>query len=305
MDDKITLDRDTFKVLAADTRVDILKSISSHKKTLTNLSEEFGMSPSTVKEHLDRLVSANLIYADDKGMKWKYYKLTSKGENLIRPSETKVWILLATSLLMLGCSLVVMYSGLNMLPFSGVPSLQTTALKDLDSARAGGVMQASTTIEIQYTSTTLEVATTIREEVLLASTPSIPAPAENEVSSTLPPKPAGYENMMQGAPNTDRLKEYTANNEQTSTSITTLITMPVHVTSTTSALASGETKSLQSTTTIPLITAGNLESGQRIAAQTAFSPRWIMYLSLIFVVVSTLLVGASAGYLLKRRIKLK
>jgi DNA-binding transcriptional ArsR family regulator len=97
MSNKITLDRDTFRALAADTRVDILKMLSERKLTLTDLAKKTGMSPSTIKEHLDRLVGAGLIAADDKGMKWKYYRLTRKGENILTPNETKVWIVLGTT----------------------------------------------------------------------------------------------------------------------------------------------------------------------------------------------------------------
>jgi DNA-binding transcriptional ArsR family regulator len=99
MSDKITLDRETFKVLAADTRVDILKRLAEHKLTLTDLSQLMGMSPSTIKEHLDRLVDVGLIEQMDRGMKWKYYRLTSKGRDILSPYETKVWILLGTSVL--------------------------------------------------------------------------------------------------------------------------------------------------------------------------------------------------------------
>jgi len=101
MGDKITLDRETFKALAADTRVDILKKIAQRKLTLTDLSGDMGMSPSTIKEHLDRLVEVGLIEADERGMKWKYYTLTEKGRNIVSPNETRVWILLGTSLLVM------------------------------------------------------------------------------------------------------------------------------------------------------------------------------------------------------------
>jgi DNA-binding transcriptional ArsR family regulator len=100
MGDKITLDRETFKALAADTRIEMLKALHEHKLTLTDLSERLEMSPSTIKEHLDRLLDAGLIVADNRGMKWKYYRLTSKGENIVTPVETRVWILLATSTIM-------------------------------------------------------------------------------------------------------------------------------------------------------------------------------------------------------------
>jgi len=38
-EEKITLDRQTFKILASDTRVDILKSLKVRRKTLSELSK--------------------------------------------------------------------------------------------------------------------------------------------------------------------------------------------------------------------------------------------------------------------------
>ncbi len=98
-DDKITLDRKTFKTLSSDTRVGILKSLSRRRKMLTELSKEFGMSPSTIKEHLDKLARADLVVQKDDGHKWKYYDLTRKGKDVLNPGETKIWIVLALSAL--------------------------------------------------------------------------------------------------------------------------------------------------------------------------------------------------------------
>jgi DNA-binding transcriptional ArsR family regulator len=97
MEDKITLDRKTFKTLASDTRVGILKSLARRRKMLTELSKEFGMSPSTIKEHLDNLSRAELVVQMDEGHKWKYYELTGKGKDVLNPGETKIWIVLVLS----------------------------------------------------------------------------------------------------------------------------------------------------------------------------------------------------------------
>jgi DNA-binding transcriptional ArsR family regulator len=99
MDEKITLDRETFKTLASNTRVNILKSLSRRRKMLTEISKEFGMSPSTIKEHLDNLSRADLVIQKDDGHKWKYYELTRKGKNVLNPGENKIWIILTLSLL--------------------------------------------------------------------------------------------------------------------------------------------------------------------------------------------------------------
>lgn len=104
LSDKITLDRETFKVLAADTRIEILKRLERHKETLSDIAEGMGLSPSTIKEHLDRLSSAGLIEQAPGETKWKYYLLTGKGRKILKPYETRVWILLATSLVFLMAS---------------------------------------------------------------------------------------------------------------------------------------------------------------------------------------------------------
>ncbi|PLW79302.1 hypothetical protein C0585_08485 [Candidatus Woesearchaeota archaeon] len=89
-DEKIVLDKKTFKALAVDSRIDIMKLLNTRQHTLTEISETLGYSNSTVKEHLDVLVKADLIKQKDEGRKWKYYKLTFKGKNFINPKEIKV-----------------------------------------------------------------------------------------------------------------------------------------------------------------------------------------------------------------------
>jgi DNA-binding transcriptional ArsR family regulator len=99
MEDKVTLDRKAFKTLASGTRVGILKSLGVRRKTLTEISKEFGMSPSTIKEHMDSLVLAGLAIQIDDGHKWKYYELTRKARDILHPAGTRVYIVLALSLL--------------------------------------------------------------------------------------------------------------------------------------------------------------------------------------------------------------
>ena len=98
-EERITLDREAFRALASDTRVSILKSLGRRRKTLTELSKQLGMSPSSVKEHMESLTGAGLTVMIDDGHKWKYYELTRKGRNVLNPSDTKIWILLSVSVL--------------------------------------------------------------------------------------------------------------------------------------------------------------------------------------------------------------
>ncbi|MFH1445538.1 MAG: winged helix-turn-helix domain-containing protein [Nanoarchaeota archaeon] len=98
MTNEITLDQKTFKVLASDTRVSIIKSLGQRRKMLTELSKELGMSVSTIKEHLERLSEAGLVVQIDDGHKWKYYELTGIGKKVLNQGDdTKIWVLLGLS----------------------------------------------------------------------------------------------------------------------------------------------------------------------------------------------------------------
>ena len=98
MEDKITIDRQTFKALAADTRVEILKLLEKRRHTQSELSSSLNLSVPTVKEHLEALEKAALVKKFEEGYKWKYYGLTEKSKCLLDPERKKVWILLASLL---------------------------------------------------------------------------------------------------------------------------------------------------------------------------------------------------------------
>jgi len=145
MPGKLTLDRETFKVLAADTRIEILKKLQTHKLTLTDLAQQMDMSPSTVSEHLERLVEVSLIMQEDKGMKWKYYKLTEKGKNIVNPSETKVWILLGATFLTIAGSALLLYHKLSTL--LNIPGLQEPMLASAPRALAAPSVQEDVAVK--------------------------------------------------------------------------------------------------------------------------------------------------------------
>jgi len=97
VEEKITLDKKVFRTLASDTRISILKSLDVRRKMLAELAKELGMSPSTVKEHMDSLRKAGLVTLKDDGHKWKYYELTRDGKNILHPGDMKVWVILSLS----------------------------------------------------------------------------------------------------------------------------------------------------------------------------------------------------------------
>jgi DNA-binding MarR family transcriptional regulator len=91
MAEKITIDHDTLRALAVDTRLSILKLLSSKDHTLTEISESLGLKAATVKEHLDVMHKADLVKKEDTSRKWKYYSLTGKGKEIIMPGEKKIF----------------------------------------------------------------------------------------------------------------------------------------------------------------------------------------------------------------------
>ncbi|MFH1127158.1 MAG: winged helix-turn-helix domain-containing protein [archaeon] len=135
MDDKITLDRKTFKALAADTRISILKELNIRRKTQTELANTLGMSISTIKEHLDNLESVDLVKQIDEGYKWKYYELTKKGKNIISPTETRIFISLALALLALTLATKNLLAKLATPMAGGQPMLKAVAESSQDLVR--------------------------------------------------------------------------------------------------------------------------------------------------------------------------
>ncbi|MFA6268490.1 MAG: winged helix-turn-helix domain-containing protein [archaeon] len=117
MDERVVLDERSFKALSADSRVNILKNLTDRRRTLTELSQKLNLGNSTIKEHCDILVNAELIKQMDEGRKWKYYELTSKGRQIIKPNvldEVKVLILLSFATIIVGGFVFMILAGLNM-----------------------------------------------------------------------------------------------------------------------------------------------------------------------------------------------
>lgn len=99
MDDKVTLDRGTFKALASESRIAILKSLDERRKTASELSQGLGATVQAVAEHLNSLRSAGLVERRESGRKWVYYELTEKGRAVLHPDTKKFWVLVALSLI--------------------------------------------------------------------------------------------------------------------------------------------------------------------------------------------------------------
>ncbi|TLZ86091.1 MAG: metalloregulator ArsR/SmtB family transcription factor [Methanobacteriota archaeon] len=91
---KITLDQESFKALASDVRVGILKHLDARRETVTDLSNLMTLSKPTLLEHLEKLQSAGLVKRVDEGRKWIYYELSDKGRKILHPERVAITLAL-------------------------------------------------------------------------------------------------------------------------------------------------------------------------------------------------------------------
>jgi DNA-binding transcriptional ArsR family regulator len=79
----VIVDEDTLKILAVDTRIDILKELKKGNRTLSDLSRILKKDKSTILEHLNILSKAGLVKRiQNPGKKFIFYTLTEKGSNI-------------------------------------------------------------------------------------------------------------------------------------------------------------------------------------------------------------------------------
>lgn len=107
---KVTLDREAFKALASDTRLDILRTLDGKKLSLSEISRATNLNKATLHEHLSKLLEADLVKRKDReGHKWVYYKLSWKGESLLHPENTKIVVMLSIAFIVLTASFIQMF----------------------------------------------------------------------------------------------------------------------------------------------------------------------------------------------------
>lgn len=89
--EKIELDRSSFKALASDTRIKIIKELHEKDKRVTDLSNNLNLSKPTIIEHLKKLEDSNLVERkkQEKKRKRVYYELTDKSKSLLEPQFTR------------------------------------------------------------------------------------------------------------------------------------------------------------------------------------------------------------------------
>ena len=104
---KVTLDMNTFKALASDTRLQILRSLDGKKMNLQDLSRLTKLNKATLHEHLQKLHEAGLVKKQEReGHKWVYYKLSWKGEGLLHPENTHIVVMFTATFVALAVGII-------------------------------------------------------------------------------------------------------------------------------------------------------------------------------------------------------
>jgi len=97
---KITLDQESFRALASDVRVEVLKRLDARRETVTDLSNLLALSKPTLLEHLEKLQKAGLVKRIDEGRKWIYYELTDKGRKILHPERVAITLALGAAVVL-------------------------------------------------------------------------------------------------------------------------------------------------------------------------------------------------------------
>lgn len=152
MPEELPLEPDLIKVLAADTRRDILSLLQDQRMTVTELSRELDLGKATVHEHLDKLTEVGLVERQEDDRLWVYYHLTGRGKRLLNPQRTRFYLALASALV---AALVAGLAVYGFMMTGGVGGVG-----DTDKA-AGGQMAVAVADDEVYAGDEIEVSAQI------------------------------------------------------------------------------------------------------------------------------------------------
>ena len=108
---KVTLDVNTFKALASETRLGILRALDDHKMGLNDLCAAANLHKATLHEHLAKLVEAGLVNKIEReGYKWVYYKLSWQGANLLHPENSRIVVMFSVAVISLSAFIIGLFS---------------------------------------------------------------------------------------------------------------------------------------------------------------------------------------------------
>ncbi len=133
---KVNLDIDSFKALASETRLDILRALDGKKMNLTDICHATNLHKMTLYEHLCKLTDAGfIIRIEREGHKWVYYKLSWKGESLLHPENTHI---------------VVLFSFTFFIFFFGIVALVNFIRQQIPTPEPGMLMSPSPSVQSPF-----------------------------------------------------------------------------------------------------------------------------------------------------------
>ncbi len=99
---KVSLDIESFKALASETRLDILRVLDGKKLNLNEITKATNLHKMTLHEHLSKLTSAGFINRIEReGHKWVYYTLSWKGQSILHPENTRIVVMFSVTFISL------------------------------------------------------------------------------------------------------------------------------------------------------------------------------------------------------------
>ena len=116
---RVTLDQASFRALASEVRVEVLKRLDERRMTVTDLANALDLSKPTLLEHLEKLQTAELVKRIDEGRKWIYYELTGRGKKILHPERVTIVVSLCLSFFLAAAGIVAIASGLTSGALSG------------------------------------------------------------------------------------------------------------------------------------------------------------------------------------------
>lgn len=174
----ITLSAPEFKALASETRTSVLKFLAERNHTLSELAQKLDLAMPTVKAHLEQLENAGLVEILDDGHKWKYYRLSKKGNAILQghAEPLPVFILLGASTIFAIALFIGLWTGTPSTPFLAQNShMELTRTAPLPQMKAGIEHASGSSPNLTMDSTGLPAD----ENAVETPTPSPAPPNEN------------------------------------------------------------------------------------------------------------------------------
>ncbi|MCJ2519938.1 MAG: winged helix-turn-helix domain-containing protein [Candidatus Thermoplasmatota archaeon] len=134
---RVELNKKALFALASDTRLEILRAMQPMRRTVSQLAEALGIDKAAVYRHLQKLTEGELVKRyDDHG--FVYYGLSWKTRDILNPNDnTKIVILLASSIVLFMVAVAAVFAGLS-------STLGEPALGDFPLSGEGGFRDQST-----------------------------------------------------------------------------------------------------------------------------------------------------------------